>query len=118
MRGGLGHAAYVAGGAYAALLTGKGNQEVVAAFVAVGAGETFSQNSTFEIPTKGLLDVGGCGFIARAVDERQPGLEVRLHGAIPEGCLGAAALVALGWRSAGFGCGIHGIPHWAWMGAS
>jgi hypothetical protein len=41
-----------------------------------------------------------------------------LHGAIPEGCLGAAALVALGWRSAGFGCGIHGIPHWAWMGAS
>ncbi|MDP2760617.1 MAG: hypothetical protein Q8O64_09490 [Sideroxyarcus sp.] len=88
------------------------------ALVAVGAGEAVSQNSAAEITPKGLLDIGWGGFIARLIGERQPGFEVRLDGAIPEGCLGTAALVALGLRCDGFGCGIHGKPHWAWMAAS
>jgi hypothetical protein len=39
MGGGLGHAPCVAGGAYAAPFAGEGDEEVVAALVAMGSGK-------------------------------------------------------------------------------
>ena len=95
----------------------EGDEKVVPAFVAVGAGEAVSQNSAVEITPKGLLDIGGNSFITRSVGECQPSFEVRLHGAIPEGFLESATLIALGWRCDTFDGGIHDIPHWAgWIG--
>jgi hypothetical protein len=59
MRGGLGHAPRVAGRAHAAPFAGEGDEEVVAALIAVGACEAVSQNSAVEIAAKGLLNIGG-----------------------------------------------------------
>ena len=57
MCGSLGHAPCVAGGAYAAPFAREGDEEVVAAFVAVGADEAFGENSAVEIAPEGLLNV-------------------------------------------------------------
>jgi len=61
MGGGLRHAPRVAGRAHAAPFAGEGDQEVVPALVAMGAGEAVSENAAVEIAAKGLLNMGGGG---------------------------------------------------------
>ena len=59
MGGGFGHAPCVTRRAYTAPFTRKSDEEVVPAFVAVGAGKAVRKNAAIEIAAKYLFDMGG-----------------------------------------------------------
>ena len=77
-----------------------------------GAGKAVGEDAAFEIAAEAALDVGRRRLTARPAGEFQPGGEMRLDGAIPQGLLGTAALITLGARC-GAGCG---GSHEAWSG--
>ena len=65
------------------------------------------EDAALEVAAKGLFDLSRrCGII-RPGRECQPGLEVRLDGAIPQGVFGPAALIAPGAGGRRFDCGRH-----------
>ena len=70
------------GGAHATALAGVGDQEIVLALVAVGAGEAMRKDAAFEIAAEGSLDMGRRCFTVLAAGELQPGFEVGLDDAI------------------------------------
>ena len=99
MRGSFGHAPGVAGGAHATTLAGVGEEEIVLALVAVGAGESMRKDAAFEIAAEGSLDMGRRCFTVLAAGLLQPGFEVGLDDAIPrasarDGGVGSAGLWA------------------------
>ena len=57
MRGRFGHAPGVAGGAHATALAGVGDQEIMLALVAVGAGESVGEDAAFEIDRLGTVSI-------------------------------------------------------------
>ena len=114
VRGRFGHAPGVARGAHATALAGVGDQEIVLALVAVGAGESMRKDAAFEIAAEGSLDMGRRCFTVLAAGELQPGFEVGLDDAIPQRPLGTAALVALGCGRGALSGGCHRVgPSWS-----
>ena len=61
MRSGLDHAPGVAGRAHAPALAGVGDEKVVAAFAAAGAGKTVGEDAAFEVAAKFALDIEAGG---------------------------------------------------------
>lgn len=74
-------------------------------FIAVGPGKTTTENPTFDIATKRLLDKGRRCRLVLLARERQPSIEVRLDGSITNRVLGTAALTGAGagWTAADIG---------------
>jgi hypothetical protein len=106
VRGGRGHAPGGAGRAQAAALAREGDQEIVAAGAATGAGKATGQDPALEVGSELALDV--------ARDQRsvgialaptcQPGLEVLLHQPVESGALGTAAAIDPRRAGTGRGC--------------
>ena len=114
MRGSFGHAPRIARGTHATTFAGVGDQKIVLALVAVGAGEAVGEDAAFEIAAEGSLDMGRRCFTVLAAGEFQPGFEVGLDDAIPQRPLGTAALVALGCGRGALSGGCHrGGPSWS-----
>lgn len=107
MRGSFGHAPRIARGTHATTFAGVGDQKIVLALVAVGAGEAVGEDAAFEIAAEGSLDMGRRCFTVLAAGELQPGFEVGLDDAIPQRPLGTAALVALGCGRGALSGGCH-----------
>jgi hypothetical protein len=102
------HAPGVARWTYGPASTGESNHEVVPARRATGPGKTTTEDSTFEIAAKRLLDIGRRCRRVRLGREGQPSLEVGLDGALPQRVFGTAALIAPGARRRRFDCGRQG----------
>jgi hypothetical protein len=110
----FGHAPRIARGTHATTFAGVGDQKIVLALVAVGAGEAVGEDAAFEIAAEGSLDMGRRCFTVLAAGELQPGFEVGLDDAIPQRPLGTAALVALGCGRGALSGGCHrGGPSWS-----
>ena len=115
MRSGLDHAPGGTGGADAPPFTGVGDDEVVTAVGAAGAGKTMGEDAAFEVAAEFAL--GQCrGMAATAVVvQRQPGGEARLDNAVENRAFGLAPVVN-GRRAARLGGrGRHGHPD-RWIG--
>ena len=102
----LGHTSGVTSGAHSTALAGEGD-EVVTAIVATGAGKAVGKDAAFEVFAKRLLDKGRwCVVVALPVELTgacylEPGFKVLGDGAVQQGSLGVARVVALGFGRRG-----------------
>jgi hypothetical protein len=108
--GRLGHAPGGAGRAQAAALAGVGDQEVVAASVAVCSREAAGQDPALEVAAQLALDVtrGRRAVGIALAPACQPGLEVQLHQPVERRALGTATAVDARCGGAGRGTEVRG----------
>ena len=88
--GGLHHAAGGAGWADTAALAGVGNEKIVAALGTTGAGKAVGEDAAVEIAPEFPLGYRRSASPEPVISKRQPGRQVRLHGAIEQCALGLA----------------------------
>ena len=84
MRGSFGHAPRIARGTHATTFAGVGDQKIVLALVAVGAGEAVGEDAAFEIAAEGSLDMGRRCFTVLAAGELQGTSATSFAGTMPE----------------------------------
>jgi hypothetical protein len=109
MRGGFDHAPGGAGRTHTPPFAGVGDQGVVAAFAAAGAGKTVGENAAFEIAAEFTLGHRGCGCSATVILKCQPGRQMRLHSAVEQRALGLAAVIGCAARQRASDGGEHGV---------
>ena len=91
MCGSLDHAPGGAGRADSPAFAGVGDQEIVPAVGAAGAGKTVGEDAAFEVAAEFPLGDCGCARPVAILLKRQPGRQVCLHGAIEQRAFGLAA---------------------------
>jgi len=93
MRGGLHHAAGGAGRTDAPAFAGVGDQEIVPAVGAARPRKTVSEDAALEVAAEFSLGYRRSDSPGAVILKRQPGRQVRLHGAIEQRALGLATAV-------------------------
>ena len=107
MGGSFDHPPSITSGTDAAAFARPGDEKIVTALGASGAGKTIGENPAFEIATELAFDRGRTGgALPTVTGQFEPGGEVHLHGAIEHGTFGPAT--AIDGSASGRAGGSHG----------
>ena len=110
VRRGLDHAPGGAGGTDATAFAGVGDNEIVPAVRAAGAGKAVGEDATFEVAAEFALGQHRCLTALPVIVQRQPGGEVRLYHAVEERAFGLASVIDGGDAARVGSNGGHGHP--------
>jgi len=95
--------------AHATAFAGKGDQEIVSAIPAAGAGEAVGEDAAFQIAAELPLHVLRHAVALPLLGQRQVGLEMALNSAVQRRVLGAAPAID-GARARRVDGGFHAAP--------